>query len=66
MDPVSIATALIGVQTAQAQIAVAAKLAQMDAQQGQSITKLLDAAAGNFDRLANVATGIGGNLDVTV
>ena len=66
MDPVSIATALIGTQAAQAQIAVAAKIAQMNAQQGQSIAQLLDAAAANFDRLANVGAGIGGNLDVTI
>ena len=66
MDPVSIVTALIGVQAAQAQIAVAAKIAQMNAQQGQSVAKLLDVAAANFDRLANVGAGIGGNLDVTV
>jgi len=26
---------------------------------------LLDAAQQNFSRLANVATGIGGNLDIT-
>ncbi len=66
MDPVSIATALIGVQAAQAQLAVAAKIARMGAQEGQAIANLLDAAAANFNRLANVGAGIGGNLDVTV
>jgi len=66
MDPVSIATALIGVQAAQAQLAVAAKIARMGAQHGQAIANLLDATATNFDRLANVGAGIGGNLDVTV
>ena len=29
------------------------------------VVKLLDAANQNFNRLANVASGIGGNLDIT-
>jgi hypothetical protein len=30
------------------------------------VVKLIDAAQQNVDRLANVAAGIGGNLDVSV
>jgi hypothetical protein len=30
------------------------------------VVKLLDAARQNFNSLANVASGIGGNLDITV
>jgi hypothetical protein len=65
MDIASIASALISAQVGQIQLAVAAKLAKMNAEQGASVAQLLDAATANFDRLANVAGGIGTNLDIT-
>jgi hypothetical protein len=66
MDPAALASAFIGAQVGRAQLAVAAKLLQMDAANEQSVVGLLDAAQQNMDRLANVAAGIGGNLDVSV
>jgi hypothetical protein len=66
MDPVAIATALIAAQAGQAQLAVAAKLARTRAEQGAAIAQLLDAARVNFNRLANVAAGIGTGIDLTV
>jgi hypothetical protein len=66
MDVASLAAALISAQVGQVQLAVAAKLAKMNAEQGASVVQLLDAAKGNFDRLANVAAGIGSNLDISV
>jgi hypothetical protein len=36
----------------------------MNADQGASVAKLIDAAQQSFDPLANVAAGIGTNLDV--
>jgi hypothetical protein len=65
MDVASIATALIAAQVGQAQMAIAAKLVKMNAEQGQSVANLLDAAQANFNQLANVAAGIGKNLDIT-
>jgi hypothetical protein len=65
MDIASIAAALISAQVGQMQLAVAAKLAKMDAQQGASIVQPLDAAKSNFNNLANVAAGIGTNLDIS-
>ena len=65
MDVASIALALVAAQAGQAQLAVAARLAKMDADQGASVAKLLDAAQANISQLANVAVGIGTNLDVT-
>ena len=65
MDPTSLITALAGAQTGMLQIAVAARLARMDANQGASIAKLLDAAQQSIDPLANVAAGIGTNLNVS-
>ena len=66
MNDVGLASAFIGATIGQAQLAVAAKLLKMNADAAQSAVKLIDAAQQNIDRLANVAAGIGGNLDVTV
>ena len=65
MDVASIAMALVSAQAGQAQLAIAAKLAKMNAEQGQSVAKLLQAAQTNFNQLANVAAGIGTTLDIT-
>jgi hypothetical protein len=61
----SIAGAFVAAQVAQLQQAVAAKMMQMNANSSADTVKLLDAAQQNFSRLANVASGIGGNLDIT-
>ena len=61
----SIAASFIAAQAGQLQQAVAAKMLQMNANASADTAKLLDAAQQNFSRLANVATGIGGNLDIT-
>ena len=66
MDVASIAAAFIAQQAAQLQMAAAAKLLRMDAQTGGDAAKLLAAAQQNFDRLANVASGVGANLDISV
>ena len=65
MDVASLASALVGAQMARAQLAVAAKIVRMDAQTGQSVANLLDAAQQNLNRLANVAAGIGTQVDIT-
>jgi hypothetical protein len=65
MDIASIASAIIGAQAGQAQVAVAAKILKMNAEQGASVVKLLEAAQANFNNLANVAAGIGTNLDIS-
>jgi len=61
----SIAGAFVAAQVAQLQQAVAAKMMQMNGNASADTAKLLEAAQQNFSRLANVATGIGGNLDIT-
>jgi hypothetical protein len=65
MDPTSLITALMGAQTGLVQLAVAARLERMNADQGSSVAKLIDAAQQSFDPLANVAAGLGTNLDVS-
>jgi predicted signal transduction protein with EAL and GGDEF domain len=66
MDIGALASAMIAARIGEVQLAVAAKLIRMDAQAAASAAHLIDAAEANADRLANVAAGIGANLDVTI
>ena len=61
----SIAAAFVAAQVGQLQQAVAAKMLQMNAGASADTAKLLEAAQQNFSRLANVASGVGGNIDIT-
>ncbi len=61
----SIAASFIAAQAAQLQQAVAAKMLQMNANASADGAKLLEAAQQNFSRLANVASGVGTNIDIT-
>jgi uncharacterized alpha-E superfamily protein len=61
----SLVTAFLGAQTGMMQLAVAADFARMNADQGASVVKLIDAAQQNANSLANVASNIGSNLDVS-
>jgi hypothetical protein len=61
----SIAAAFVAAQVGQLQQAAAAKIMQMNANASTDTAKLLEAAQQNFSRLANVASGVGGNLDIT-
>ncbi len=61
----SLVTALVGAQTGMTQLAVAADMARMNQQDSSSVVKLVDAAQQNISSLANVAAGVGTNLDIT-
>jgi hypothetical protein len=61
----SLLTALIGSQTGMMQLAVAARLASMNTDNASSVTQLVGAAQQSFDSLANVAAGIGTNVNVS-
>ena len=61
----SLVTALVGAQTGATQLAMAADMERMNQQDSSSVVKLIDAAQQNISSLANVAAGIGTNLDVT-
>jgi hypothetical protein len=60
----SLISAAVSAQTGMLQLAVAARLAQMSADQGSWVAELVDAAQQIFDPLANAAAGIGTNLNV--
>ncbi len=61
----SLISAFVGAQASRVQLAVAAQMLRMSADSAASVVKLVDAAQQNLDRLANVAAGIGTNLDVS-
>ncbi len=60
----SLISATMSAQIGLLQLAVAERLAHMNADQGSSVAELVDAAQQNFDPLANAAAGFGTNLDV--
>jgi len=65
MDIGALASAFVGAKIAEAQMAVAARMLRVNADAAASVVQVIDAAQQNMDRLANVAAGTGGNLDVT-
>jgi hypothetical protein len=67
----SLISAFFGAQVGMIQLAVAGDLARMDAadptgNNSSSIAQLADAADQSANSLANVAAGIGTNLDVAI
>ncbi len=65
MDPTSLVAALAGAQMSNVQMAIAAKMLRMNADSASAIVQVLDAAQQNLASLANVAAGIGQNLNIT-
>jgi hypothetical protein len=61
----SLVTAMLGAQAGVTQLAVANSMLKMDADNGASTVKLIDAAQQNLNSLANVAPGIGTNLNIS-
>jgi len=61
-----LASALVGARFGQMQLAVAARMLRMDADNAQSAAKLIDSAEANGNRLANVAASIGRNIEISV
>ena len=61
----SLVTAALGAQAGLTQLAVAGSMLKMNTQNAASVVKLIDAAQQNIDPLANVAAGLGTNLDVS-
>jgi hypothetical protein len=57
---------MIGARIGQLQLVLAARLLRMQADLDAPALKLVAAAQQSADRLANVAAGIGTNLDITV
>jgi hypothetical protein len=66
MDVGALTTALVGARVGQVQMAVAARMLRMNAENAAAIVEVIEAAQQNMAQLANVADGIGANLDVSV
>jgi hypothetical protein len=64
MDPAAIAAALIGAQTGQQQVTLATTMQRMNADAAKAVADMLDNAAQGGLSLANVANGIGINLNI--
>ena len=65
MSDIGLVSALIAARMGQMQLAVAGKMLRMNAEGAQAAAKLIEAGQQNLDRLANVAAGIGTNLDIS-
>jgi len=65
MDPTSLVAAMVGAQMSSVQMALAAKMLRMNADSASAIVQVLDAAQKNLASLANVAAGVGQNLNIT-
>ena len=66
MDLAALAAALVAAQSSQTQVALATQMVKMNAQADAAVVQLVDAAQQNMNSLANVASGVGGNLDISV
>ena len=56
---------MVASQMSNVQMAVAAKMLRMNADNASSIVQVLDAAQKNLQSLANVAEGVGGILNIS-
>ena len=65
MDTAALASAFVGAKAAEVQMAFAAKMLKMNADAAKSVVQVIEAAQENLNRLANVAAGIGGNVDIS-
>jgi hypothetical protein len=65
MDPASLAAALAAAQMSQVQMAVAVKIARMQADNAASILQVIDAAQQNLQSLANVGAGVGQTVNIS-
>jgi hypothetical protein len=66
MDVASLAAAMVGAQAGRLQLAAAAKMMKMNADNAASIVQMIEAAQKNLGQFANAATGLGQNLDISV
>jgi hypothetical protein len=65
MDPASLASAAVSAQMSQVQMAIAAKMLRMNADGAKSVLQIVEAAQKNMQSLANVAAGVGQNVNIS-
>jgi hypothetical protein len=65
VDIGSVVSALLAARVGQMQLAAAAKIAKMQADNAGAVAKLVGAADQNMNRLASAAAGLGGQVDIS-
>jgi hypothetical protein len=65
MEVSDVAAAMVGAQAADAQMTMAAKMLRMNADAAGAVADMLDAAQQNLQSLANVAAGVGQNINIS-
>jgi anthranilate phosphoribosyltransferase len=66
MDPTTLAAAMVGAQMSQMQLAAAVFMMRMNADSAASVVQVIDAAQQNMQSLANVDSGVGQNVNISV
>jgi anthranilate phosphoribosyltransferase len=66
MDPTTLAAAMVGAQMSQMQMAAAVFMMRMNADSAASVVQVIDAAQQNMQSLANVDSGVGQNVNISV
>jgi hypothetical protein len=66
MDVSSLAAAMVGAQAGRLQLAAAAKMMKMNADNAASVVQVIEAAQQNLNQLSSAASGLGQNLDISV
>ena len=66
MNPVSLVAAMAGAQSSGVQSAMAAKMLKMNADAAASLAQMIDSVSQNLTSLANVAAGVGQNVNISV
>jgi hypothetical protein len=65
VDIGAVVSALLAARVGQMQLAAAAKIAKMQADNAGAVAKLVGAADQNMNRLASAAAGLGGQVDIS-
>jgi hypothetical protein len=66
MDPAAIATTLLGGQMGQQQVTLAMDMMRLNANAAKSMANMLAGAVQNAISLANVGSGVGANVNLSI
>lgn len=64
MDAASLVAVMSGAQAGRAQMIMAAKMLRMNADSAGMVAKIVESAQANLKSLANVADGVGKNVNI--
>lgn len=64
MDPATLVTVMSGARTSSNKAALAAEMLRMNAQASGRVAKIVESAQANLKSLANVADGVGRNVNI--